>query len=67
VFFPHLHPSSHRSQRHEVADVGDVPAFRRRLHGRTLPGRQEAQVHHQVQEQQLVGEVQRGLPVVSLR
>lgn len=56
---------SHCSQRHEVADIGDVPAFRGSLHGRPLPGRQEAQVHHKVQEQQLVGKVQRGLPVVS--
>lgn len=60
-------PCSHRSERHEVADVGDVPALRGGLHGRPLPGRQEAQVHHQIQEQQLVGQVQRGLPVVSVK
>ena len=50
-----------------MADIRDVPAFRGRLHDWSLPGRQEAQVHHKIQEQQLVAKVQRGFPVVSLK
>lgn len=60
-------PFSHRCERHEVADIRNVQAFRRGLHGWSLPGRQEAQVHHQIQEQQLDGQVQRGFPVVSMK
>ena len=46
---------------------GMVPPLRGRLGGRALPRRQEAEAHHEVQEQQLDGEVQRGVPVVSFR
>lgn len=49
-----------------MADIRDVPAFRWGLHGWSLPDWQEAQVHNKIQEQQLVGKVQRGFPVVSL-
>lgn len=59
-------PLSYRRERYEVANIGHVPALRRRLRGWSLPGRQETQVHHKVKEQQLDGKVQRGLPVVSL-
>ncbi|TNM89397.1 hypothetical protein fugu_003631 [Takifugu bimaculatus] len=54
---------SHCSERHEVADFGHVPAVCRSLPDWSLPGRQEAQVHYKIQEQQLVGQVQRSLSV----
>lgn len=55
---------SHRRQRFEVADVGDVPTLRGGRHDRASPQRQETQVPDQVQEQQLVAQVQRELPLV---
>lgn len=57
---------SHCSEWHEVANFGHVPAFCGSLPDWSLPGRQEAQVYYKIQEQQLVGQVQRSLSVVSL-
>lgn len=64
---PHHSLHSHCCERHEVADVGNVPSLCGSLHGGSFPGRQEAQVHHQVQEQQLDRQVQRDFPVVSCK
>lgn len=54
------------SQWPSLADAGHFPALRGGLHRRPLPQWQEEEVRHQIQEQQLVPEVQRILPVVRV-
>lgn len=50
-----------------MADLWNVPAVRGGQHDRAPPERQEAQVLHQVQEQQLGPQIQRDIPLVSVR
>lgn len=52
-------------QRPALADSGDFPSFRGGLHHRPPPERQEEEVRHQVQEQQLGPKIQRNVHVVS--
>lgn len=48
-----------------MANVWHVPALHRGHHDRSSPQRQKAQISDKIQEQQLVSQVQRDLPLVS--
>lgn len=56
--------SGRRKQPH-LANQRHVPAIRGGQRPGAAPGRQEAQIQHQDQEQQLVTKVQRNIPIVS--
>lgn len=56
--------SGRRKQPH-LANQRHVPALRGGQRPGAAPGRQEAQIQHQDQEQQLVTKVQRNIPIVS--
>lgn len=51
----------------EVADIWDVSAVCGGHHDRPSSQWQEAQVHHQIKEQQLGAQIQRDLPFVSAK